>query len=76
MIRWGRRLRWWWTRGPVRLEAARLRRGGQPVDALRVLVGPHACARVLLESIRTFPDPVERIEFYRSLVRSLTAPRR
>lgn len=63
---------WWLKGGARRLKAARIRRGGEHIKAVYYLGG----ADVIIEAIKTIPDPFERHEYYKHLSRWMTSPNR
>lgn len=72
---WFRKFLWWYHGGYRRLLAARERRLNRPATGLRILVGPHGTAKIIIDLIRRIPDPVARHAFQMSLLRDLTAPK-
>lgn len=69
---------WWLSGGAKRLRAARMRRGGaEPWEVVRVFVGQHYLAVLIIDMIRAWPHDLEAREAaWRSLARMLTAPKR
>jgi len=53
------------------------RYGADPRDVVKVLLGPHNVALLVLEAIRAYPvDLVAREKAWRQIARLLTAPNR
>lgn len=69
-----RRLVWWLRQGPTRLHAARLRRLGAPLKALALLLGAGATGRVVVELIRLYPLPAQRLTEQAQVARVASAP--
>jgi hypothetical protein len=74
---WNRR-GWAWARGVYdRLENAQARREacyGRPDKALAMAFGWRTARAIIMASLRSHPDPFERLEHYREVVCRYIAP--